>query len=116
MPAEPGVACCGRGNSRPMRGSRILSLTERRTSAARAARAHPVAGQGGGAAALARAAPRAPLMRRQAARDQGDELACDVDFRSARHLDLAAGPNDGERVVVAIERNALTDLVGGDHV
>ncbi len=26
-PAEPAVACCGRGNSRPMRGSRIRSLT-----------------------------------------------------------------------------------------
>src|ERR1700737_2709522 len=96
MPAEPAVACCGRGNFRPPR-------------------AHAIARQGGGAA-LARTAPRAAVGRRQALSDQGNELARNFNFRSARDLDLAAGPNDGERIVVAIERHPLADLIGGNHV
>src|SRR6266404_9618505 len=116
MPAEPAVACCGSGNSRPMRGSKTRSLTVCRTSLpARAPGAHPIAGQGGDPA-LARPSPRAAVGRRQALSDQGNELAGNVNFGSARDLELAAGPNDGERVVVAIERNSLADLIGGDHV
>src|SRR5882724_3188696 len=117
MPAEPAVACCGRGNSRPMRGSKTRSLTVRRTlSPARATGAHSIARQGGGDPALARTAPRTAVMRRQAARNQGDELARDIYFGSALDLDFAAGPNDGERIVVAIERDAVADLIGGNHV
>src|SRR5260221_1116185 len=116
MPEEPAVACCGNGNSRPMRGSKIRSLILRCISSApHAAGAHSIARQGGGAA-FARTAPRSAVGRRQALSDQGDELARDFDFRSARDLDLAAGPNDGERIVVAVERNPLADLVGGNHV
>ena len=83
---------------------------------ARAARAHSIARQGGRRAALARTAPRTAVGRRQALGDQGDELARDVDFRSARDLDLAAGPDDGERIVIAVEGDPLADLVGGNHV
>src|SRR5882724_25105 len=116
MPAEPAVACCGSGNSRPMRGSRIRSLTVRRMpSAPRAPGAHSIAREGGDPA-FARTAPWAAVGRRQALSDQGNELARNFNFGSARDLDLAAGPNDGERVVVAIERNPLADLVGGNHV
>src|ERR1700723_301388 len=116
MPAEPAVACCGNGNSWPMRGSKIRSVILRCISSApHAAGTHSIAGQGGGAA-FARTAPRRAVGRRQALSDQGNELARDFDFRSARNLDFAAGPNDGERIVVAIERNPLADLVGGNHV
>src|ERR1700733_7244303 len=108
MPADPAVACCGNGNSWPMRGSKIRSLILRCISSApHAAGTHSIARQGGGAA-FARTAPRRAVGRRQALRDQGKELA--------RDLDLAAGPNDGKRIVVAIERNPLADLVGGNHV
>src|SRR5580658_11312351 len=116
MPADPAVACCGSGNSRPMRGSKIRSLILGCISAPRAAGAHAIARQGGGRAALTRTASRTAVGGRQAARDQGDELARNVDFRSARDFDLAAGPDDGERIVLAIERNAVAHLVGGDHV
>src|SRR5579863_2479633 len=117
MPADPAVACWGRGNSRPMRGSRIRSLILGNIGllAPRAAGAHAIARQGGGAA-LTRTASRAAVGGRQPARDQADELARDVDLRSTRHFDLAAGPNDGERIVLAIERNAVAHLVGGDHI
>src|SRR5271163_4631717 len=88
MPADPAVACCGRGNSRPMRGSNIRSLILGNTSAPCAAGAYAIARQGGGGAALARTAPGSAVGGRQAARDQGDELARNVDFRSARDFDL----------------------------
>src|SRR5579863_92528 len=94
MPADPAVACCGRGNSRPMRGSKIRNLILGSISAPRAAGAHAIARQGGGRAALAGTAPGTAVGGRQAARDQGDELARNVDFRSARDLDLAAWPDD----------------------
>src|SRR6202043_1091283 len=117
MPADPAVACCGRGNSRPMRGSKIRSLTERcMLSAPHAAGAHSIARQDGGGAAFARTAPRTAVGRRQALGDQGNELARNFNFRSARDLDLAAGPDDGECIVVAIERHPLADLIGGNHV
>src|SRR5271163_4220643 len=109
MPAEPAVACCGRGNSRPMRGSKIRSLTERCTvTAARGGHAPDrAAGRRRCGACGRRGAG-----WRQAAGDQGNELARNINFRSARHFELAAGPDDGERIVVAVERNAFADLVG----
>src|SRR5271155_2295107 len=112
MPAAPAVACCGRGNSRPMRGSktRSLILGNIRSLAPRAAGAHAIARQGGGRAALTRTPSGTAGGGRQAASDQGDELARNVDFRSARDFDLAAGPNDRERIVLAIERNAVAHL------
>src|SRR5258708_26186109 len=116
MPAEPAVACCGKGNSRPMRGSKIRSLTVRCTpSAPHAPGAHAIARQGRDPA-FARTAPRATGRRPAALSDQGNELARNFDFGSARDLDLAAGPNDGQRVIVAIERNPVAGLVGRNHV
>src|SRR5271169_5783005 len=76
MPAEPAVACEGRGNSRPMRGSRILSLTVGRIeSAAYAAAAQAGTrvgdrGAGGLRTTLARAAPRAAVVGGHALGDQ----------------------------------------------
>src|ERR1700738_3492235 len=117
MPAEPAVACCGKGKSRPMRGSRIRSLTERcMRSAPCAPRTHSIARQDGGGTALARTAPRSAVGRRQALGDQGNELARHFYFRPACHLDLAAGPDHGERIIVAIEGYPFAHLVGGDHV
>src|ERR1019366_2091902 len=98
MPAEPAVACAGNGNSRPMRGSKILSLTVGRIeSAAYAAAAQAGArvrhrGAGGGRAALARTAPRGAVGGRQALGDQGNELARDAELRCARDLEFSAGP------------------------
>src|ERR1700686_3753955 len=118
MPAEPAVACCGKGDSRPMRGSRIRSLTVRvmPRSPSRASGAHSISRQDGGGAALARTAPRTAVRRRQALGDQGNELARHFYFRPARDFDLAAGPEDGECIIVAIEGNPFADLVRGDHV
>src|ERR1700722_7379718 len=129
MPADPAVACCGKGNSRPMRGSRIRSLMVRGMAmslsispgggggglASRAARPHAVTRQGSGPA-LARTAPGAAVGRRQALGDQCDELARDIDFRPAGDFHFAGGPNDGECVVVAIEGDPFANLVGGDHI
>ncbi|MGP8063894.1 MAG: hypothetical protein ACLP5O_15295, partial [Acidimicrobiales bacterium] len=42
-----------------------------------------------------------------------DQFARHVEFGTARHFDLAAGPNDGQRIVIAIERNAVADFVSG---
>src|SRR5579862_5721893 len=81
----------------------------------RAARAYPIARQGGGTA-FARAAARSAVGRREAARDQGDELARDFDFRSTRNVDLATRPNDRKRIVFAVEGNAVADQIGRDHV
>ena len=117
MPAEPAVACCGQRKFPA--DARIqnpqLDLARHASAAARRARTR----SRGRAAALRRLRePRRGLPSGGGRRlgDQGDELARDVDFRSARDFDLAARPNDGERIVLAIERNAVADLVGGDHV
>ena len=59
---------------------------------------------------------RAAVGRRQALRDQRDQLTRDLELRSARDLDLAARPEHGERIVLAIEGEPFADLVGGDHV
>src|ERR1700675_2628028 len=103
-----------------MRASNIRSLTVRctwrRALTPRATRANSIARQGGRRAALARAPPWAAVGRRQALGDQGNELARDIDFRPARDLGLAAGPDDGERIVIAVEGNPFADLVGGNHV
>ncbi len=39
-----------------------------------------------------------------------------LDFRSACDLHFAAGPDDGERVVIAIKGDPFAHLIGGDHV
>src|ERR1700722_3690661 len=117
MPAEPAVAGCGKGNSRPMRGSKIRSFTVRCIgSATDVAGTHSVARQARDGASFTLTAAWAAVGRRQAVGNQGNELACDIDFRSAGDLGLAAGPDDRQRVVVAIERHAVVDLVGGNHV
>src|SRR5258708_9754649 len=119
MPAEPAVACCGNGNSRPMRGSKIRSLTVRcirLLNSTRTTAAHPLAGQSRGSSALSRAAARTAVRRWQALRNERDEFARHVDFRSARHLHFAARPDHDERVVLAIERDSIADFVRGDHV
>src|SRR5271169_1536821 len=95
MPAEPAVACEGKGNSRPMRGSKILSLTVGRIeSAADTAAAQAGARIGRGCAdglrtTFARAAPRGAVGGRQALGDQGNEFARDVEFRRARDLEFS---------------------------
>src|ERR1700676_2845189 len=101
-----------------MRGSNIRSLTVRCTwrLTPRATRANSIARQGGRRAALARTPSWAAVGRRQALGDQRNELARDIDFRSAGDLGLAAGPEDGERIVIAVEGNPFAALVGGNHV
>jgi len=83
---------------------------------ARAAGAHSIARQGGGSAAFACTATRTAVRGRQTAGNQGNELARNIDFRSARDLDLAAGPDHGERIVLAIKGDAVAHSIRGDHV
>src|SRR5450631_3317741 len=122
MPAEPAVAGEGSGNSRPMRGSRILSLTVGRIeSAANAAAAQAGARvrhccADGLRTTFARTAPRGAVGGRQALGDQGNEFARDVELRRTRDLEFSAGPQDRQGVVLAIECDPIADLVGGDQV
>src|SRR5229473_6787274 len=118
MPAEPGVACSGSGNSRPMRGSRMRTLIVRlirgssASYAACATAAKPGARVRGRDAAFAGAAARA-IAGRQPFCDQGDEGPGDVDLGTPRDIDFATRPNHGNRIVVAVEGDAVPDVVGG---
>jgi len=69
-----------------------------------------------GGAALARAASGTAVGRRQPARDQRHKLARDLDFRSARDFNLAAGHMTVSALSSQIEGDPFADLVGGDHV
>src|ERR1700688_2952273 len=121
MPAEPGVACPGIGNSRPIRGSRMRTLIVRfirgssASYAACATAAKPGARVGGRDAAFTGAAARA-VAGRQPLCDQGDEGPGHVDLGASRDIDFSTRPNHGNRIVVAVEGDSVPDLVGGDHV
>ena len=80
------------------------------------------------AASRGRAAGRLPVRRLRAPRrglpsGGGKRLAMKamscarhLELRSARDLDLAAGPDHRQRIVIAVEGDAVADLVGRNHV
>src|SRR4029453_13091473 len=110
-PAEPCVAYCGSGYSRPMRGSRMGTSSRRRAPVACA----PSAGMSG---TLGLRSERAGLVARLITLgDDFDQLPCQGQLARECELALAAaGPVDRQCVLVLVERQPLADLVGCDHV
>src|SRR6188508_1466040 len=110
-PAEPSVAYCGNGKSRPMRGSRMRTSSRCRAPAACA----PSAGMGrtrrlhsdralllGGAVAFG---------------DHFHELPRQRELAGERQLALAAVcPIHRQRILVLVEGKPAADFVGRDHV
>src|SRR5690606_1290462 len=113
MPAEPSVAYCGSGNSRPRRASRMRTSRRRRcaggSTGGMSGRAH---GRDDGAAGTAGLALALTIARG----DDFHELMGQRGLAGALELLLAARPVDGERVLVHVEGKIVADPVGGDQI
>src|SRR5688572_30138326 len=109
-PAEPCVAYCGSGYSRPMRGSRMRTSSRRRGPACA-----PSAGMG---RTLGFGTERAGLVALLVTLgDDFDQLPRQRQLAGERELALAAvRPVHGQRILVLVERETRADLVGSDHV
>src|SRR5688500_6096575 len=109
-PAEPEVAYCGKGKSRPMRASSTRTCKRRRAPPIVVPSAMS-SGNRWGWICVCDFATHAITLG-----DQLYQLSRQRGFAGERQLLLAALPVHGERVVVFVEGQAVADFVGGDHV